>query len=340
MITKFRTVAAMRTVLAHRAAIIVASALVALTAACGDDGAGGDGGEARIVVTTNILGDVVRELVGDDAEVEVIMPVGADPHELAPSPQQAAAMRDADVLVVNGLGFEVGLLDTIEAAEADGATVVTATDAIDPLPLAAGTHDDAAAEDAAEDDDHAGEDVEEHELDPHFFADPARMAEVAAWLGEQLASHVDALDTEAHRSRVDDYVAELQELDAEVADLLAAVPAERRVLVTNHEVFGYFADRYDFEVLGAVIPGGTTLAEPSAADLEDLAQEIAQAQVPAIFAESSSGTRLADALAGEGTQVEVVELYSESLGAADSNGATYVAMVRTNATRIAEALGG
>lgn len=308
----------MRTVLARRAVASTVLALVAVTAACGDDtGSRSTDGAPRIVVTTNILGDVVRELVGDDADVEVIMPVGADPHELAPSPQQAAAMRDADVLVVNGLGFEVGLLDTIEAAEDDGATVVTATDAIDPLPLAA-----------------------DEELDPHFFADPSRMAEVAAWLGEELAAEVDALDTDAHRARVDGYVAELEALDAEVAGILQAVPAERRVLVTNHEVFGYFADRYGFEVLGAVIPGGTTLAEPSAADLQDLAGEIARAQVPAIFVESSAGTRLADALASEGADVEVVELYSESLGAAGSDGATYVAMVRTNATRIAEALSG
>ncbi len=309
----------MRTVLAGRAILSTALALVGVTAACGDDtGSPSTGGGARIVVTTNILGDVVRELVGDDADVEVIMPVGADPHELAPSPQQAAAMRDADVLVVNGLGFEAGLVDTIAAAEDDGATVVTAADAIDPRPLAA----------------------EGKGLDPHFFADPSRMAEVAAWLGEELASHVEALDTDAHRARVDGYVAELDALDAEVAGILEAVPAERRKLVTNHEVFGYFADRYDLEVLGAVIPGGSTLAEPSAADLEDLADEIARAQVPAIFVESSSGTRLAEALAGEGAPVEVVELYSESLGAAGSDGATYVAMVRTNATRIAEALGG
>lgn len=309
----------MRTVLAGRAILSTALALVGVTAACGDDtGSPSTGGGARIVVTTNILGDVVRELVGDDADVEVIMPVGADPHELAPSPQQAAAMRDADVLVVNGLGFEAGLVDTIAAAEDDGATVVTAADAIDPRPLAAGGNG----------------------LDPHFFADPARMAEVATWLGEELASHVEALDTDAHRARVDGYVAELDALDAEVAGILEAVPAERRKLVTNHEVFGYFADRYDLEVLGAVIPGGSTLAEPSAADLEDLADEIARAQVPAIFVESSSGTRLAEALAGEGAPVEVVELYSESLGAAGSDGATYVAMVRTNATRIAEGLGG
>jgi zinc/manganese transport system substrate-binding protein len=125
-----------------------------------------------------------------------------------------------------------------------------------------------------------------------------------------------------------------------VEQLLAAVPPERRVLVTNHDVFGYFAERYGFEVLGAVIPAGSTLAEPSAHDLDDLATLIEQAGVPAVFADTSAPSRLADALAGEGTDVEVVELYSESLGEPGSEGATYIGMVRTNARRIADALRG
>jgi zinc/manganese transport system substrate-binding protein len=138
--------------------------------------------------------------------------------------------------------------------------------------------------------------------------------------------------------RVVDYLAELESLHLEVEGLLAGIPAEDRVLVTNHEVFGYFADRYDFDVLGVIIPGGSTLAEPSAEDLADLAREIDERGVPAIFAETSSPTRLADALAAEGTDVEVVELYSESLGEPGSPGDTYTGMVRTNAERIAAAL--
>ena len=148
----------------------------------------------------------------------------------------------------------------------------------------------------------------------------------------------DDLDTPAYRSRVDDYLGELDALDAEVRDILASLPAERRRLVTNHEVFGYFAARYDFEVLGAVIPGGSTLAEPSAADLRELAATIREAGVPALFTETSSPTRLADALAAEGADVAVVALYSEALGEPGSDGATYLDMVRTNARRIADAL--
>lgn len=293
------------------AAIVVAGAL----SACSTGDGAGDG--PQVVVTTSILGDVVANLVGDAATVEVVMPPGSDPHAFSPSARQAAAMREADVLVVNGLGFEVGLRDTIDAAEADGAVVVTAADAVETLPLGG---------------------VDGADPDPHFFTDPVRMADVVASLADSLARHVDGLDTPAYRDRVAAYVEDLEALDVEVVALLDRVPSERRVLVTNHEVLGYFADRYRFEVLGTVIPNGSTLAEPSAADLQALAAEIERVGVPAVFAETSSPARLAEALAREGTEVQVVELYTESLGPSGSDGATYLDMVRTNAERIAAAL--
>jgi zinc/manganese transport system substrate-binding protein len=295
--------------------VLVVGLLALGLAACGsDDGAVAARGAPRIVVTTSILGDVVEQLVGEDAVVEVVMPPNADPHDFAPSAQQAAAMREADALVVNGLGFEQGLGDTIDGAEADGVPVITASDAIDPLPLGDGE-------------------------DPHLFTDPVRMAEAAALIARQLVAEIPVLDTPEGAGRVADYLAALDALDAEVEDHLAGIPAEDRLLVTNHEVFGYFADRYDFEVLGAIIPGGSTLAEPSAADLADLVTVIDERDVPAIFAESSSPARLAEALAAEGAAVAVVELYSESLGEPGSPGDTYIGMVRTNAERIAAALG-
>lgn len=309
----------------------------------------------RIIATTSILGDVVSNLVGDDAEVEVIMPPNADPHDFAPSAKQAAALRDADIVVVNGLGFEAGLDDALHAAEDDGVTVLAATDYVETTPFGASDHtdegDDHEAEGAEhadeadhedEADDHAAEadhDDHDHEGDdPHVFTDPARMAIIARGLADDLAEAIPALATPSAEARAGAYVDLLVELDEQVESVLTAVPAGRRLLVTNHDVFGYFADRYDFEVAGSVIPGGSTLAEPSAADLADLAGKIDELGVPAIFVEASASRRLAEALAAEGAEVEIVELYSESLGEAGSDGATYVDMVRTNAERIAEAL--
>lgn len=296
--------------------VLATMLLVSSLAACGrgDDFTPPDH-DPNIVVTTSILGDVVNNLAGPDVDLQVLMPPGADPHDFAPSAQQAAAMREADALIVNGLGFEEGLLDTVEAAEADGVLVITAADAIEPLPFGG----------------------EEGTDDPHLFTDPVRMRQAAALIAGELVAELPFLDTPAFHARVDAYLAELDSLDAEVEALLAPIPDERRVLVTNHDVFGYFADRYGFEVLGAVIPGGATLAEPSAADLADLAGLIDERDVPAIFADTSSPTRLADALAAEGADVEVVELYSESLGE-ETSVATYIGMVRTNAERIAAVL--
>jgi zinc/manganese transport system substrate-binding protein len=287
-------------------------ALALLAAACGDGGgaAGGDGGDAHVVVTTSILGDVVENLVGDDARVEVLMPPGADPHEFALSARQAADLREADLVVANGGGFEEGFDDALEAAEDDGATVARAVDAVELI-----------------------------DEDPHFFNDPARMAVAAEALAATLADEVPGLDTRAFSERARAYVAELESLDAEVEAALAAVPAEQRKLVTNHDVFAYFADRYGFTVVGTVIPAVTTQAEPGAGELDELAATIEAEGVPAVFADTSSPESLAETLAAEVGDIEVVQLYSESLGEPGSDGDTYLAMVRTNARRIAAALG-
>ena len=287
---------------------IAVTGLLLVAAACG--GGDDDAAEAPVVVvTTSVLGDVVENLVGDVAEVEVLMPPGADPHEFALSARQAADLREADLVVANGGGFEAGLDDTLDAAEDDGATVVRALDAVDRI-------DD----------------------DPHFFTDPDRMAVAARAIADALAAEVPALDTAEVRDGADAYVADLDALGVEVEATLAAVPVERRRLVTNHDVFAYFAERYDFTVVGAVIPAVTTQAEPAAGELADLAAVIEAEGVPAIFADTSSPEQLADALAGEAGDVEVVELYSESLGEPGTDAGTYEGMIRTNASRIAAAL--
>lgn len=304
-------------------------------AACGgsDDGAEpGSAAEPTVVVTTNILGDVVSSLVGDAAEVTTIMPPGASPHDFQASAQQAQAMREADLLVVNGAGFEEGLVDVIQAAEGDDVPVYEAISAVETLAFG----DDHAEEgdehaEAGDADEHSGE-------DPHFFTDPARMALAAQGILDELTEQVPALDTDAVRAEAEAYIGELEALDADVERTLDAVAEADRILVTNHEVFGYFADRYGFEVVGTVIPGGTTSEGTSAADLAELVEVVEEEGVPAVFADTSSPDRLAQALASEVGDVEVVELYSESLGEPGSGAETYLEMVRVNAERIASAL--
>ena len=289
--------------------------VVLAVAACGAGGGTSSGDAPEIVATTTVLGDVVGGLFGDAADVVTVMPVGADPHDFQASARQAQAMRSAQVLVINGAGLEEGLGDVVRGAERDGVDVYAAIEAVDTLPLGDG-----------------------ETTDPHFFTDPARMAVAAQAIADHVLASVPVLDTPDVRARVDAYVGSLRALDAAVADTLAAVPAGRRVLVTNHESFGYFADRYGFRIAGVIVPGGSTSEGVSAADLADLAAVIRSTGVPAVFADTSSPNRVAEALAAEVGDVAVVELYSESLGTADSDAATYVDMIRTDANRIAEAL--
>jgi zinc/manganese transport system substrate-binding protein len=327
--------------------IAVVSSLGFAAASCGADDGGSSanttaGDLPTIVVTTNILGDIVTQTVGDLAEVEVIMPIGSDPHDFAPSAKQAESMENADLLVMNGAGFEEGMTDIIEQVESSGTPVFEFADHVELLELDEGDHADEGGgdeEDHSGEEDHSDEGGDSHSGDdPHIWTDPSRMATAVEAFGSEL-SELDGIDAAAADAQVRAYVAELTELDAAMVETLGVVPPENRVLVTNHEVFGYFADRFDFEVVGAVIPSLTTSAEPSTAEVEALVELIEQEQIPAIFADTSGSTQLAEAIADSaGNEVAVAVLYSESLGEPGSDADTYVGMMTTNAVLIAGAL--
>jgi zinc/manganese transport system substrate-binding protein len=273
----------------------------------------------------------VRNVIGDAARVEVLIPPGADPHSFAPSASQAAALRRADLVVANGLGLEEGLHGVIEAASADGVVVVEAASFVEALPFAGEPGEVAGGGEGG---------LEAGTLDPHIWTDPRRMVAVASGLGEALAA-ADPACAAAYRAAAGAYARDLEALDAEVEAILAAVPPDRRKLVTNHNALGYFADRFGFQVVGVIIPGGATLAAPSPADLARLVEVMRAAGVRAVFAETTQSADLANALAAElGEGVQVVSLFTGSLGEPGSGAETYLAMQRLNAERIATALGG
>ncbi len=318
-------------------ALALALALAGCGAAAGGEQSAQGAGEERptVVATHSILGDLVTRVVGDAATVVTIMPPGADAHEFDASAQQIELMNGADLLVANGLGFEEQLLEPIEAAEADGVAVLELGEELDPIPFAEG--EEHAEEEGSE---HAEGEEHGHEGDdPHWFQDPDRAAAAVRLVGERVA---EVTGDDAATERAETFAAELEALAAEVEDTLAVVPDDRRKLVTNHDAFGYFADRFDFEVVGVIVPGGSDLAEPSARGLDELAATIEAEGAPAIFAENVATADLADTLAGEVGEVgdvEVVELFSDSLGEPGSEAATYPDLVRANAERIAGALG-
>lgn len=281
------------------AALAVAAGLVVTTAGCSS--AGSD--RPLVAVTTNILGDVVTEVVGDAADVMVLMPAGADPHSFEVSAKEAAQLRTADLVVENGLGLEEGVARHVEAAASNGVPVFTAGDHVDALEWT--TEDDSGP-------------------DPHLWTDPERMVDVVE------ALDADLRDAGVEPTGTDAYLDELATLDDEMTDAFAGIPEDRRALVTNHHVFGYLADRYGFRVVGAVIPSGTTLASPSAADLRDLAAAIDEAGVPTIFADLSQPARLAEVLADEvDVHVRIRSLATESL-TEDGDASTYLGMMRSN----------
>ncbi|MTE24441.1 zinc ABC transporter substrate-binding protein AztC [Microbacterium sp. ZXX196] len=300
----------------RRAAAIVAGAL-ALPAALAGCGAAAAGDDPQIQVTTNILGDVGTRIAGDEATVTTLMKPNADPHSFEISAQEASRLHDADLVVSNGLGLEEGVEQHLVAAAEAGAHRFVAGDHIEVVAYS--------SEDA-------------QGPDPHFWTDPARMVDVVDALEEEVAA-LDGIDPAAIADNADAYRAELADLDDEMSAAFSAIPAEARQLVTNHHVFGYLAERFDFTVVGAAVPGGTTLASPSAADLADLAGAIEEAGVATIFADSSQPERLIEVLASEaGIDVGVTPLFTESLAEPGETGDTYLSMMRANTERIAHGL--
>ena len=163
------------------------------------------------------------------------------------------------------------------------------------------------------------------------------MAIVAQELSEVLAANFPDAD-QGFVSTANDYVQQLQDLDSEVEETLSVISSDKRLLVTNHAVFAYFADRYSFTILGEIIPSSSTLASASAQQLASLAEEIKESQVKAIFADASSSDALAQTLSDEVNDVKVINLYTESLGDPGSSGGSYIDMIRFNAEAIASAL--
>ena len=185
--------------------LLAVVALGVIVTGCGDDDTGGASPDRlTVVVTTNILGDVVENLVGDAVEVVTVMPVGADPHDFQASARQVEQMQSAAAVIVNGGGFEEGLLDVIEGIESDGTPVYAAITGVTVIEFGAGDHDDHDDHEGEEDhDDHEGEeDHDDHEGhdhsgdDPHFFTDPSRMAVAVDGIAAFLIANVDGIDQE------------------------------------------------------------------------------------------------------------------------------------------------
>lgn len=280
------------------------------------------GERPRVVATTSLIGDVVGAVGGDAIDLTLVLPPGTDPHGYVATPEDLVAVQDAHVLFVNGLGLEEALLDTLLTA-GEGTPIVSISEGIQPLSL--------------DDDEEEHDDGHEHDgVDPHVWFDPTR---VEIW-ADNAAGALGRLDPDRasdYTSHAGMYRESLQALDAWIRTEVAAIPESRRVLVTDHDTLGYFADRYGFEVIGAVIPAFSTTAEPSAQAIAELQQLIGRHGVPAVFVGISVNPTLATRVA-EDTGIELVRLYTGSLSEPEGPVATYFAFMRYNVNAIVEAL--
>ncbi len=275
----------------------------------------------QVVATTSILGDIVQNVGGDRIELTTLMAIGEDPHSFVPTPADTAAVHDADVVFANGLGLEASLEEMLESAGGKAARVYV-SDGLEVLALA---------------ESHEGE-VDRHghdEADPHvWFSVP----NVIVWVKEieRTLSSLDPAGTGNYEKNAEAYIDELEELDTWVQEQVAQIPEANRKLVTNHPIFGYFAHRYGLEQLGAVFPLSPS-SEPSAQDIAALEDIILEYGVPAVFSESTVNPKLVQQVA-EDTAVELIPLYSGSLGKPGSGAETYVLLIRFDTEAIVDAL--
>lgn len=377
----------------------------------------------QVAASFSILADVARNVAGDVADVESIIPLGADPHTYSPTPGDIAKVADADVVFVNGVGFEEGLLEAIENA-APEVNLVVASSCIEILPIGATRHDheegedhseeeahseeeehseeeahdedammvdpalaeqcaahsaeldvlheadhDATATEEADDHDHghskietlgrlyeiecdahgheeeeaeSAEDEHSHEegaCDEHVWSEPHNVIYWVLIIRDTLIA-ADSANADTYTANAAAYIAQLDELSHDfVGPMLESVPMESRILITNHETIGYLAAAYGYEIVGVILPGGSTLAEPSASDLAALIDLVKEEGVIAIFAENTVNAETAQQVATE-SGASFYTLYSDSLGEPGGEAGTYLDYIRYNVTTIVQALSG
>jgi manganese/zinc/iron transport system substrate-binding protein len=305
-------------------AVLALALLLPLLAACGrvdETGAAplepGDG-PLRVVATTGIVADLVERVGGDRVEVEALMGPGVDPHLYQASEGDVRRLADADLVVYNGLHLEAKLADVLERIE--GRTLAAA-EGIDPELLRAPPE-------------FAGQ------YDPHVWFDVELWSTAVETVRDGLTA-VDPEGAATYREHAAAYLEELHELHAWIGQQVERVPADRRILITAHDAFGYFGAAYGFEVRG--LQGISTVSEAGAGDVQRLAALIAEREIPTIFVETSVSPRaitaVQEAVRARGFEVQVgEELYSDALGDPGTPEGTYVGMVRHNVEAIVSGL--
>jgi len=305
---------------AHGCAVL----LLLMLAACGGDGGAqstpsSQGSKLSVVTTTTQIRSMAEAVAGDKVTVRSILTPGADAHEFEPNPSDAQAVAGSSLVLKNGLGLDNWIDKFLENA---GGTrpIVTVTEGISPRSPLAG-------------EEHKGE----IGADPHVWFSATNAMTMTRNIREALVK-VDPGNAATYNANTDAYLQKLDELDKYILAQVATVPPEDRKMVTNHDGFGYFIDRYGLKFVGSIIPSMSSEAEPTPQDLADIIRKIKAEKVKAIFLESSINPSLAQQIGGEAGVKVVDTLYGDSLGAPGTPGADYLGMMRYNTDTIVAAL--
>ena len=300
------------------------------------------GQKLLVVASTSIVADVVSNIGGDSIELATLIKPGQDPHSYEPTPSAFAAVEKAHVVFVNGFGLEENLLESIESTA--GGVVVAVSAGIEPLEVHTEHHDEHMHHEDAEHDQHEEEHMEHDEhahdhgpIDPHVWFDPNN---VMVWVEniEHVLTEADPSNKTSYHERAEEYLKQLEALDTSMRESFARLPEDRRKIVTDHHMFGYFARTYGFEVAGAVLPSGSTSVETSARQVAELVEVMRREGVYTIFIGRTAGRgmeKLAASVAAEaGEEVKVVELLTGSLSSGSTEGDTYLGYMEYNVRQI------
>ena len=274
----------------------------------------------QVLAVETFLADIAQNVAGERAQVHALIPIGLDPHAYEPTPRDVRAVADSDVLIANGAGFEAFLARVLQTVDGKRVVIEASAGLVSRQPGAGEVQD------------------QEHtQGDPHYWLDPNNVARYVANIRDGLSA-ADAQGATYYAANADAYEMQLKELDHWVSDQVQQIPAERRLLVTNHESLGYFADRYGFAVIGTLIQSVSTGAAPSAQELSRLTQRMQRLGVKAIFLETGANPQLARQIAQAAGVHVVTELYTHSISAPGGPAPTYIEMIRYNTRAIVEAL--
>ena len=321
----------MRSILPARRRALLAVAGLCLSAAFGVSHAAEP---LKAVASFSILGDIVREVGGNDVSLTTLVGPDGDAHEYEPTPGDAKKLSATRVLFVSGLDFETWL-PRLQKASGFGGQTVVASQGVTPRKFAGHGDDKHDDHDHGHAHDHKGDHHSHGDLDPHAWQSLANGVIYARNVAEGLAA-ADPAHADAYRQRAQAYIARLKTLDATAKSTFSAIPAERRKVVTSHDAFGYFGDAYGVTFISAM--GVSTDAEPSAGEVASIIEQVKRERVPAVFVENITSPKLVQQIARETGAKVGGTLYSDALSKPGQSGATYLEMFEWNVRQLAAAL--